>query len=57
MPALIAEYGFVPEVMGLVAFDLRLPKGAAGFWYAEGGTVFIAVPEAAVDEEGLIDDC
>jgi len=38
------------EIAGLVAFDLRPPPLAARFWQAEVGTVWMPVPEAAVDE-------
>lgn len=51
MPAEGADGVFVPEVAGLVALDLRLPEGVAGFREAEVGTVFMPVPETAVDED------
>ena len=34
-----------------VVIDLRLPEGVAGFRKAKIGAVFMAVPEAAVDED------
>ncbi len=51
MPAKSSEGVFVSEIPDFVAFDLRLPKGAAGFREAEVVAVFMAVPEAAVDED------
>jgi hypothetical protein len=51
VPTEVAEGVFVAEVAGLVAFDLRLPEGAAGFRETEGMAVFMAVPETAVDED------
>ena len=56
MPAGRGESGFVAEVAGLVAVDLRLPEGAAGFREAEGRAVFVPVPEAAVDEDVQLPD-
>ena len=50
MPTEVAQGIFVSEIPGLIAFDLRFPEGAAGFRQAEVGTVFMAVPEATVDE-------
>ena len=51
MPAEVAEGNLIFEIPCLVAFDLGFPKDAAGFREAECGTVFMAVPEAAVDED------
>src|SRR5688572_14093044 len=51
VPAETAEGGFVAEVAGLVAGYLGLPPIDAGFWQAEGGAMFVAVPEVAVDED------
>ena len=57
IPAEGVELRFLPQVPRLVSFDLRFPKMAAGFREAEGGAVFMPMPEAAMDEECLIADC
>jgi len=51
MPALFAKRVFVPQVAGAVAIDLEFPPCEPGFRQAEVGTVFVPVPEAAVDED------
>ena len=51
MPTELAEGGFVAEVAGLVSLDLGFPPIVVGLGEAEVGAVFVAVPEAAVDED------
>lgn len=51
VPALLAEGFFVAQVAGTVAVDLAFPPCAAGRGQAEGGTMLMPVPEAAVDED------
>ena len=55
MPAAGEEVGLVAAVTGPVAMDLGQPPLAAGFGQAEGRAMWMAVPEAAVDEDrGLV---
>jgi hypothetical protein len=56
MPSEVAEGVFVFEIAGLIAFNFGFPEIDAGFRKTECGTVLMPMPEAAVDEEGLIDD-
>ena len=51
MPAEGTDGVFVAEVAGLVALDLRRPEVAVGFRQAECRTMFVPVPETAVDED------
>lgn len=51
MPTELAEGGFVAEVADLVSLDFGFPPIVVGFGEAEVGAVFVAVPEAAVDED------
>lgn len=51
VPAEVLEGGFGAEIAGLVAGDLVGPPFGAGAGKAEVGAVFVAVPEAAVDED------
>ena len=51
MPAECAQGVFVAEVAGAVAVDFHGPPIAAGLREAEVFAVFVAVPEAAMDED------
>lgn len=51
MPACIAQGGFVPQVAGLVSFNLAIPPCAAGFRESEVRAILMSVPEAAVDKD------
>src|SRR5690606_29104109 len=51
VPAEFVQGGFGAEVAGPVAGDFGFPPIGAGGGEAEVGAMFVAVPEAAVDED------
>lgn len=51
MPSQFAELLFVVSIASSVAFNFLFPKCAVGLRYAEFRAVFMAVPEAPMDED------
>lgn len=51
MPAAIADFVFMTKIAGAVSFDLRLPPFGPALGNSEVRTVFMPVPEAAVNED------
>jgi hypothetical protein len=51
MPSQFAELLFVGGIARNVSFDLLFPKGASGFRHAESRAMFMAMPEAPMDED------
>jgi hypothetical protein len=51
MPPDASKFHSVGGIACDVSFDLLFPKGASGFRYAEFRAMFMAVPEAPMDED------
>ena len=50
-PAVGAQLGLLPDVVGDIAAKLVGPERGPGLWHAAVCTTIVAVPEAAMDEE------